>query len=63
MRESRKPVAEPPRKQPSDPCAECGSTDSVIQGKRFLSVEDEWRDQVLCQSCAAKLGPARYRSP
>ena len=57
-------TSESPRaKKPSEPCAECGSTTNTIAGERFLTVEAEWREQVLCQLCAAKYGPTQYRSP
>lgn len=58
---SAMPSPKKPPKQPSDPCAECGSLEDVIQGERFLTVEAEWRPQPLCTACANRLRPEQFR--
>ena len=44
-------------------CANCGNkvaANKAAHGKRFLSVENEWREQTLCGPCAQKLPPDQF---
>lgn len=54
-----------PKKSPDTvTCAQCGTTvvdTDAIYGQRFLSVENEWRPQTLCRSCAQQLPADQYR--
>jgi len=45
-------------------CASCGtmvSDTDAVYGQRFLTVENEWRLQTLCRSCASQLPADQYR--
>jgi hypothetical protein len=45
-------------------CAQCGTVvpdTEAVTGRRFLTVENEWRPQTLCAPCASRLGPTQYR--